>query len=400
MGNDAVKLEGHIRHSIAEIAASTWNKCANPSSRPYNPFVDHRFFCALEESGSVTAETGWQPFHLELKSQEQTLGIVPMYVKSHSRGEFVFDGSWANAWHAAGGEYYPKLQVSVPFTPATGPRLLTPTDRLGQLAEDQLLHTIAQVTQKLQLSSAHITFMTESQWNRAGRLGWLQRIDTQFHWHNDNYGTFDDFLSCLSSKKRKNIRQERRKALQNCIAIEWITGSDLKEHHWDAFYKFYVDTGYRKWGRPYLTREFFSLVSQLMPDQTLLVLCKRNGEYIAGAINFLGDDTIFGRNWGCIEDHRFLHFETCYYQAIDFAIAHKLKHVEAGAQGGHKIARGYLPEATYSAHYIANSRFRSAVAEFLEQEKQYVAHDIEFIEQHSPFRQDIDLARFRQRTMV
>ncbi|MCY3885888.1 MAG: GNAT family N-acetyltransferase [Gammaproteobacteria bacterium] len=400
MGNASVKLEGHIRHSICDVAASTWNECANPTSRPYNPFVDHRFFRALEESGSVSAETGWQPFHIELKSQEQTLGVVPMYVKSHSRGEFVFDGSWANAWYGAGGQYYPKLQVSIPFTPATGPRLLTSADGLDGPVEDQLLHTIAQVTRKLQLSSAHITFMTKDQWDRAGRLGWLQRIDTQFHWYNPNYTSFDEFLSELSSKKRKNIRRERREAVKNGISIEWITGSDLREHHWDAFYKFYVDTGYRKWGHPYLNREFFSLVSELMPDRTLLILCKRDGEYIAGAINFLGDDTIFGRNWGCSEDHRFLHFETCYYQAIDFAIAHKLEHVEAGAQGGHKIARGYLPRSTYSAHYIADTSFRHAVARFLEEEKQFVAHDIEYIEQRSPFRRDIDLTKFRQRTTI
>lgn len=400
MGNASVKLEGHIRHSIGEVLASTWNACANPPNRPYNPFVDHGFFRALEESGSVSAETGWQPFHVELKSQEQTLGVVPMYVKSHSRGEFVFDGSWANAWYGAGGQYYPKLQVSIPFTPATGPRLLTPSSGLGGRVEDQLLHMIAQITQKLQLSSAHITFMTKDQWDRAGKLGWLQRIDTQFHWHNADYGSFEDFLSELSSKKRKNIRRERREAVQNGISIEWVTGRDLEEHHWDAFYQFYVDTGYRKWGSPYLNREFFSLVSEIMPERTLLILCKRNGEYIAGAINFLGEDTVFGRNWGCIEDHRFLHFETCYYQAIDFAIEHNLKHVEAGAQGGHKIARGYLPQSTYSAHYIADTGFRHAVAQFLEEEKQFVAHDIEYIEQHSPFRQNIDLSTFRQRTKI
>ena len=400
MGNASIKLEGHIRHSIGDVPASTWNACANPPGRPYNPFVDHRFFQALEESGSVSAETGWQPFHIELKSEEQTLGIVPMYVKSHSRGEFVFDGSWANAWYGAGGQYYPKLQVSIPFTPATGPRLLAPIDKLSTQVEDQLLLVIAQVTRKLQLSSAHITFMPKDQWERAGKLGWLQRVDTQFHWHNADYGSFDHFLSELSSKKRKNIRRERRDAVLDGITIESITGSDLRERHWDAFYEFYVDTGYRKWGRPYLNREFFSLVSDLMPEQTLLILCKRDDKYIAGAINFIGDDAVFGRNWGCIEDHRFLHFETCYYQAIDFAIQNKLERVEAGAQGGHKIARGYLPQATYSAHYISEANFRHAVARFLEEEKQYVEHDIEYIERHSPFRNDIDLSKFRQRTRV
>lgn len=398
MGSSTSKLEGHVRHAISDIPAKTWDACANPSNRAYNPFIDHRFLTALEESGCVSPTTGWQPFHMELRGQDSTLGVIPMYLKSHSRGEFVFDGGWANAWYSAGGEYYPKLQASIPFTPATGPRLLTSQTPASNLIERQLLGSMAQVTRKLKLSSAHITFMTKDQWDAAGELGFLQRVDTQFHWHNAGYHSFEEFLSDLSSKKRKNIRRERREALRNGISIEWVTGSDLSEHHWDAFYEFYADTGYRKWGQPYLNREFFSQVSEAMPDQTLLILCKRENRYIAGAINFIGGETLFGRNWGCIEDHRFLHFETCYYQAIDFAIHSGLKTVEAGAQGGHKIARGYLPQPTYSAHYIVNDSFRRAVHQFLNEEKQYVAHDIEYIEMHSPFRQDVDLSKYRAQT--
>ncbi len=398
MGTTSIQLAGHVRHSINDIDAATWNACANPSGRPYNPFIDHRFLAALEDSGCVSNETGWQPFHIQLQSENRTLGVVPMYLKSHSRGEFVFDGIFANAWYRAGGEYYPKLQVSIPFTPATGPRLLTSVPK-GGLIEDQLLGVIAQVSRKLNLSSAHITFMSQEQWERAARMGFLQRVDTQFHWYNADYESFDQFLADLSSKKRKNIRRERREALQNGISIEWICGSDLQEHHWDAFYEFYVNTGYRKWGQPYLNREFFSLVSESMPDQTLLILCKRDGRYIAGAINFIGEETLFGRNWGCVEDHRFLHFEACYYQAIDFAIDRKLKTVEAGAQGGHKIARGYLPQPTYSAHYIVNDSFRDAVSQYLDEEKGFVQHDIEYIESRSPFRSDIDLQQFRPSTV-
>ena len=396
MGSGPLERIGQVRHSINEIAMEAWNNCANPPGEPYNPFIDHRFIKALEDSGCVRAETGWQPFHIELSRDENIEGVVPLYVKSHSHGEFVFDGGWANAWYRAGGEYYPKLQSSVPFTPATGSRLLTPNIPDKERVFDQLLGVLVRVTDNLQLSSAHITFMPHDQWQRAGELGLLQRVDTQFHWQNDNYDTFDDFLSTLTHKKRKNIKRERRDALANDITIEWITGNDFRESHWDAFYEFYTDTGYRKWGRPYLNRDFFSLVSESMPSQTLLILCRRGQRYIAGAINFLGDDTIFGRNWGCVEDHRFLHFEVCYYQAIDFAIQHKLKTVEAGAQGGHKIARGYLPRPTYSAHYVRDSQFRSAVAQFLNEEKRYVRQDIEFVEEHSPFRSDIDLKRFTQ----
>ena len=388
-------------NSINDIDSSDWNQCANPEQMEYNPFLDHRFIKALEDSGSANSNTGWQPFHTIMRDKGRVVGVVPAYLKSHSQGEYVFDGAWADAWYRAGGEYYPKLQISIPFTPATGRRLLvaTPLDNTQSIqeVEAQLLSASLQIAQKIQVSSLHITFMPKNQWENAGKLGLLKRVDTQFHWTNANYDSFEDFLRALSSKKRKNIRRERRGALENNIEIEWITGSDLTESHWDAFYQFYVDTGNRKWGTPYLTRAFFSMLSETMPDETLLIMCKREGKYIAGAINFIGSNTLFGRNWGCIEDHRFLHFETCYYQAIDFAIQHGINRVEAGAQGGHKIARGYMPQQTYSAHWIRNSEFRDAIKNYLNSEESFVQQDIDWIEKHTPFRKDLDLTKYHKK---
>ncbi len=383
-----------ILHSIEEISSTEWNACANPPGcSAYNPFLRFEFLHALEASGSAVAKTGWQPFHMALEEGPSLLGIVPMYLKNHSQGEYVFDYAWADAWHRAGGNYYPKLQCSIPFTPATGRRLLA---RDGSAdTEKLLLGACAQVAEQMEIATLHLTFLPERQWRLAGELGYLQRMDTQFHWHNPGYGSFDDFLADLSSKKRKNLKRERRDAVADGIEIEWVTGADLNESHWDAFYRFYMDTGSRKWGSPYLTRRFFSLISESMAEDILLILCRRDGRYIAGALNFIGSDTLFGRNWGCIEDHRFLHFETCYYQAIDFAIAHGLAKVEAGAQGGHKVARGYLPEATYSAHWIRDAGFRRAVADFLERERQHVREDIEYVEERTPFKSTIDLASFR-----
>ena len=390
-----------ILHDIGAIDAAAWNRCANPASADYNPFLDHRFLRALEDSGSVTAQTGWQPFHIVLCEPhggvEDAIGAMPMYLKSHSHGEYVFDGDWAGAFYRAGGRYYPKLQVSVPFTPATGRRLLVADGENCEEVERQLLGVGIQVAQQTEASSLHLTFLPERQWQRAAEIGCLQRMDTQFHWQNDGYATFDDFIAALSSKKRKNIRRERRDALANGIRIEWLNGA-ISEAHWDAFYAFYVDTGNRKWGTPYLNREFFSLVGESMGEQVLLILCKRAGRYIAGAINFIGGNTLYGRNWGCIEDHRFLHFETCYYQAIDFAIERGLRHVEAGAQGAHKIARGYLPKATYSAHWIRDSRLRTAVERHLRRERRHVEDGIAYVEQrHSPFRNAVDVASYRDK---
>jgi uncharacterized protein len=374
-----------ILNAIDEIDATVWDACAIPSNLPRNPFLSHAFLHALEASGSATRKTGWRPYHLVLEDAGGVLGIVPMYLKSHSQGEYVFDQAWADAWHRAGGRYYPKLQVSIPFTPATGRRLLVrePNPEIERV----LLEACAQVAEQTGVSSLHITFLPEAQWRLAAESGYLQRIDQQFHWCNQDYASFDEFLADLASKKRKNLKRERRDAVAAGIEIEWVTGSDLRESHWDAFYRFYLDTGSRKWGSPYLTREFFSRIGETMADDVLLILCRREGRYIAGALNFIGGDTLFGRNWGCIEDHPFLHFETCYYQAIDFAIARGLKKVEAGAQGGHKIARGYRPMPTYSAHWISDVGFREAIADYLKREQEHVRGEMAWLEDHTPFRQ-------------
>ncbi len=382
-----------ILHGIDEIDAETWDRCANPPGEPFNPFLTYSFLHALEASGSTTARTGWQPLHLALEERGSVLGVVPMYVKGHSQGEYVFDYAWADAWHRAGGKYYPKLQGSVPFTPATGRRLLGAGGDAE--IEQALLGACVQVADQVGVSSLHFTFMPERQWRLAGESGYLRRMDQQYHWHNPGYDTFEAFLADLSSKKRKNLRRERRDALAAGITVEWVTGADLTEAHWDDFYRFYMDTGSRKWGSPYLTREFFSRINDSMAEHTLLVMCSRDGRYIAGALNFIGGDALYGRNWGCLEDHRFLHFEACYYQAIDFAITHKLARVEAGAQGPHKVARGYLPQATYSAHWIRDPGLRAAVARFLSEERDHVQQDIDWIERHSPFKSGIQLDAIR-----
>lgn len=375
--------------SIAEIGQKSWDACANPadSGIPFDPFLSYAFLHALEQSKSACARTGWAPYHIAFEDESgEVLGVVPMYLKSHSQGEYVFDYNWADAFERAGGRYYPKLQVAVPFTPASGRRLLVrPVSEVADI-ESYLLGGVMKMAENLEVSSVHITFSDREQWQRMGELGFLQRTHKQFHWQNDGYESFDDFLAALSAKKRKNIRRERRDALANGLEIEWVTGADLKEHHWDAFYRFYIDTGSRKWGSPYLTRSFFSLIGETMADRVLLVMCKRDGRYIAGAINFIGGECLFGRNWGCVEDHPFLHFEVCYYQAIDFAIRHGLARVEAGAQGPHKLARGYLPTHTYSAHWIVNQSFRDAVEHFLEQERDYVDEEIDYMAEHSPFK--------------
>jgi predicted N-acyltransferase len=365
--------------SISDIPAAEWDRCAGDE----NPFVSHAFLSALEDSGSVNANTGWAPYHVTIENEDGSLrGCVPMYLKSHSQGEYVFDQSWAHAYENAGGSYYPKLQVSVPFSPVTGPRLLAPDSE----TRDLLLSACVQFADSLEISSLNITFPTHDEWSQMGEAGLLLRKDQQFIWSNDNYDNFEDFLSALSSRKRKNIRKERKQAIENGVEIEWVTGKYLTETHWDAFYEFYVDTSNRKWGQPYLNRSFFSLIGERMPDNVLLIMCKRDGHYIAGAINFIGTQTLFGRNWGCIEHHPCLHFEACYYQAIDFAIEHKLLSVEAGAQGQHKLARGYMPQFTYSAHWIADAGFRRAVENFLKDEGAYVESDQRILADHGPFK--------------
>ncbi len=314
------------------------------------------------------------------------IGAVPCYVKSHSQGEYVFDHGWADAYERAGGSYYPKLQVSVPFTPAAGRRLLVRPGPQAAAVQAALAEGLAEICRRSNASSVHVTFLPEPEWQLLGAHGYLQRTHRQFHWENAGYPSFDAFLAALASRKRKTIRRERAEALAPGISVHWLTGSDLTESIWDAFFDFYMETGSRKWGRPYLTRSFYSIVGEKMRDRILLVMAKRNGRWIAGAINFIGSDTLFGRHWGAVEQHPFLHFELCYYQAIDYAIAHGLARVEAGAQGQHKIARGYLPTTTYSAHFIVDPALRRAVADFLRHERAHVAAEVEELAETAPFR--------------
>lgn len=310
-----------------------------------------------------------------------------MYLKNHSRGEYVFDYAWAEAFYRAGRNYYPKYQICIPFTPVTGARILVKQFPAKSEIESLLIQKIIDLTDDGGVSSAHITFLKHSEWSTTKLAGLLQRMDLQFHWTNEGYDSFDEFVAQLTSKKRKNIRRERRDVKENNLHIEWLTGSDLREQHWDAFYEFYLETSSRKWGSAYLNREFFSLLSTTMSDQILLILCRRGTKYIAGALNFLGDETLYGRNWGCIEHYPFLHFELCYYQAMEYAIQHRLQSLEAGAQGGHKFARGYKAQPTYSAHYIADTQFRAAVARFLVDEVKYVHRDLDYLDSQSPFRE-------------
>jgi uncharacterized protein len=387
-----VAFQVKIAQGLKAVEAAEWDACAYPGDAPegedpHNPFVSHAFLSALEDSGCVGQKTGWAPLHVLVEDAgERLLGAAPCYLKSHSMGEYVFDHAWADAYSRAGGRYYPKLQVAVPFTPVTGPRLLVKT---GQNAEDIRTHLIAglrALRDQTGASSIHATFLQDSDTDTLTSQGFLRRDDQQFHWFNEGYGTFENFLAALASRKRKAIRRERRDALQNGISVEWITGSDITEAHWDAFFAFYMDTGSRKWGRPYLNRAFFSMLGERMADRVLLVMAKRGGRYIAGAINLIGDKRLYGRNWGCIEDHPFLHFEVCYYQAIEFAIAKGLDRVEAGAQGEHKLARGYRPVITSSAHDIADPSLRRAVQSYLEQERLYVAEAAEELSSATPFR--------------
>jgi len=402
-----MELRIRIVPSLAEIPAAEWDACAvAETAKPTpvdnlvpelstrrqvtNPFISHDFLFSLEASLSVGGRTGWQPRHLLAEDTNGVLlGGAPTYVKTHSRGEYVFDAGWAEAFEHAGGDYYPKLQVAVPFTPVTGPRLLARPGPLADTVRGALADALVEITTTNELSSAHVTFLTEPEWRALGERGFLQRTDQQFHWENAGYANFDDFLGRLASRKRKAIRRERKEAFEPGIKVAWLTGSDLTEAIWDAFFDFYMDTGSRKWGRPYLTREFFSIVGEKMGDRILLMMAKRAGRWIGGALNFIGPEAIYGRNWGAVEHHPFLHFELCYYQAIDYAIAHKLARVEAGAQGEHKLARGYLPKTTYSAHFIANPALRRAVAEYLAHERAYVRAAGEELAALAPFRKDL-----------
>jgi len=376
-----------VASSISEVDAAAWDACANPDPSRHNPFVSHAFLKALEDAGTVGARPGWLPQHLLLDGPDGRLaGAMPCYLKSHSRGEYIFDWAWADAYERAGGNYYPKLQCAVPFTPVPGPRLLVRPAPNRDEVERTLAIAAVTLAQKLGVSSLHITFLTEGEWQRLAELGFLQRTDQQFHWHNAGYGSFDDFLASLASRKRKTIRKERAQAIAPGIEIEHLTGSDIREEHWDAFFAFYMDTGSRKWGTPYLNRRFFSLLGESMADRCLLIMAKRNSRYIAGALNLIGGDCLYGRYWGAIEHHPFLHFEICYYQAIEYAIAHKLLRVEAGAQGEHKLARGYMPVPTYSLHWIADRNFRRAVARYLEEERREMAEHREILAAYGPYR--------------
>jgi predicted N-acyltransferase len=378
-----------VCEGIGAFTQAEWSGLSGASrdAPDYNPFLSHAFLSALEDSGCVARKAGWLPQFLRLEDDSGALiGAVPCYLKSHSQGEYVFDHGWADAFERAGGRYYPKLQASIPFTPATGPRLLVARDWDGDTVRAALANGLRQLTSQLGVSSAHSTFVNETDLPAFTDAGFLHRIDQQFHFFNEGYTTYDDFLETLASRKRKALKKERRDALADGISIERLTGSQLTREVWDTFFAFYMDTGSRKWGRPYLNRKFYALIGERMPDDIMLVMARRDGRYIAGAINFIGSDRLFGRHWGCIEDHRFLHFEVCYHQAIDFAIERKLHVVEAGAQGEHKLARGYLPVTTHSVHYLAHEGLRRAINDFLRREREEVALMSHVLNEHTPFK--------------
>jgi predicted N-acyltransferase len=377
-------LSARVAGAAAEIPAGTWNGLVpSTAGRLDNPFLDHAFFKALEESGCATRRTGWQPQHLILSRDGAPVGLMPAYLKSHSQGEYVFDHGWADAFKRAGGSYYPKLQASVPFTPVTASKLLV---RDGDAAlKRALLTAAAQIADNNGISSVHATFVPEEEAELAREAGWLIRHDTQFHWHNHGFADFEGYLETMSSRHRKITRRERRDALDG-LEVRWLTGSDLTEAAWDAFFAFYMDTGGRKWGRPYLNRKFFSLLSAAMADRILLMIAYDGREPVAGTLNLIGNDTLYGRYWGALRNVPFLHFELCYYQAIEFAIQHGLRTVEAGAQGEHKLARGYEPQTTRSVHWIGHPGLRHAVANFVEQERASVREEQRVLSAQTPFR--------------
>ncbi|MEX0317964.1 MAG: GNAT family N-acetyltransferase [Ruegeria sp.] len=386
---DQAQIEVRVLSSLDQIGAEDWDACACPETadggRPLDPFTTHRFLLALEQSGSVGPGTGWQPQYLTAYLDGMLIAAAPMYAKSHSQGEYIFDHSWAHAYEQAGGRYYPKLQIAVPFTPATGRRLLVRPGYEG-IGMSALVQGAVQLAADNRVSSIHVTFCTEDEARAGEQMGLLHRASQQFHWLNDGYRDFGGFLAALSSRKRKNIRKERAQACAFGGEIKTLTGPDLRPEHWDAFWVFYQDTGSRKWGSPYLTREFFDIVHHTMADDVALVLAERHGHLIAGALNFVGRKTLYGRYWGAIEHHPCLHFELCYYRAIDFAIVEGLHRVEAGAQGEHKLARGYLPTQTHSLHWVGDSGFADAVAQYLEAERAAIGEEIEILTDYGPFR--------------
>jgi predicted N-acyltransferase len=380
-GRESITLK--VVGDIADVEAAQWDACAGTA----NPFVSHAFLLALEESRSVGRQAGWLPYHLIAQDAAGALvGAVPAYVKSHSQGEYVFDHGWAQAYEEAGGRYYPKLQVAVPFTPVPGPRLLVRPGSEAGVVRQTLIAGLVTVAERSGVSSLHVTFPDETDAAALRESGLLMRAAYQFHWANRGYTCFDDFLAELSSRKRKAIRKEREGVRAQGLQVHALTGGAIEARHWDAFHRCYMATGNSKWGRPYLTRDFFHRLGAAMADRVLLVMAEDDGQLVAGALNLIGSDALYGRNWGCLGEYPYLHFEACYYQAIDFAIARGLARVEAGAQGEHKIQRGYLPVHTWSAHWIENESFAAAVADFLKRERRAVDREIEALAEFSPFR--------------
>jgi predicted N-acyltransferase len=385
MPKNSPALSLTLHGSIHEIDPADWQDCAGDT----NPFVSHAFLSAVEDSGSAGSRTGWLPRHAGLRDQSGRLvAVAPMYAKGHSYGEYVFDHGWARAFEQAGGDYYPKLQVASPFSPVTGPRLLIRPQ--SGLAPAVFAQALTQACREMQLSSVHITFCTEAEYEALGEAGWLQRLGVQYHWHNQGFQSFDDFLSVLNARKRKSIKRERRDAGAAGLVFRTLRGSEIEAAHWKAFYRFYESTVDRKWGSAYLTESFFPLLSERLGDRVVLMLAEQDGAPVAGALNLASDTTLYGRNWGCLGDFPFLHFELCYYQAIDYAIAQRLSSVEAGAQGEHKIQRGYLPTATYSAHWIAHPGLRRAVSHHLEQERPAMLAEMAALSELSPFKREDD----------
>jgi uncharacterized protein len=384
----ALKAAVRVHRRVSEIGQEAWDACAAGSGNAANPFVAYDFLACLEESGCAVEPAGWGPQHLSVEDKAGAVAaVMPLYLKSHSQGEYIFDHAWADAYERAGGRYYPKLVSASPFSPVTGPRLLVRGDVDPEAGREVLLGGALTLCARFGASGLGVNFPTEDQWRFMGAQGMLLRQNQQYHWFNAGYSSFEDFLAALSSGRRKTIRRERRESVKDLEVVR-LTGSAVTEDHWDAFFAFYMDTGSRKWGRPYLNRRFFSLLGERMADRVLLVMASRNGRWIAGALNLLGGDCVYGRNWGCLEDVPFLHFELCYYQAIEYAIGAGLARVEAGAQGPHKIARGYRPSAVFSAHYIADPALRVPVARFLEEERRAVQGEMDWLaEEYSPFRQ-------------
>jgi uncharacterized protein len=382
------KAVASIVARIADIDPEAWDACANPDAATFNPFIAHAFLNALEASGSVgERHTGWIPQHITVDDGEGGIAAcAPCYAKLNSSGEYVFDHSWAAAYEHAGGRYYPKLQIAVPFTPVPGRRMLVRAGADEAYYTNVLAAAAAELCDRLGASSVHATFLSEPEWKALGARGYLLRNDQQFHWRNEGYAAFEDFLGSLASRKRKAVRKEREQAVSGDLVIERISGADIKEKHWDAFFDFYTDTGTRKWGRPYLNRRFFSLLGASMADRCLLIMARRGRRYVAGALNLIGGDCLYGRYWGSVEHHPYLHFEVCYYQAIDYAIEHGLARVEAGAQGEHKLARGYMPTTTYSAHWIADPGLRRAIARYLQEERAAVAENVAALAEYGPYR--------------